>query len=120
MAHGDYTHVEIPADDVERAQRFYRELLGLEFSTDENFPDYYMFQATDDENRGGAIGRRGETAGVVLRVYFDVDSLDAALGRIEELGGEVVVPRTEVPGMGAYAAVHDSEGNEIALFENTG
>ena len=31
-----------------------------------------------------------------------------------------VTPPSEVPGMGRWAAVRDSEGNEIGLFQATG
>ena len=48
-----------------------------------------------------------------------VDSIDGAVAKATELGGEVVTPRTEVPGMGWYGVVRDSEGGEIGLWEET-
>ena len=65
MAHGEMEHLEIPADDPERAQRFYGGVLGWQFSSMEEFPDYYLFQA--GPGRGGAIGRRGQSAGETVR-----------------------------------------------------
>jgi predicted enzyme related to lactoylglutathione lyase len=51
--------------------------------------------------------------------YVTVDSIDGAVAKATELGGEVVTPRTEVPGMGWYGVVRDSEGGEIGLWEET-
>lgn len=36
-------------------------------------------------------------------LVIDVDAIDEALGKIEREGGSVVRPRTEIPGMGAFA-----------------
>ena len=46
-----------------------------------------------------------------------VDSLDVTVDKVRELGGSVVVEITDVPGQGRYAAVTDTEGNEIGLWE---
>lgn len=116
MAHGHITHIDIPADDLERAKRFYAGLFGWQIAGTPEFPDYEMFQS-GPQGVGGGIGLRGETAPQKPRVYVTVDSLDDALARVEGLGGSIVVEKTEVPGMGWYAAVHDSEGSEIGLWE---
>jgi len=52
-----------------------------------------------------------------LRAYVWVDSIDEALPRVTELGGSVVEAKREVPGMGWYAVIRDTETNEIALWE---
>ena len=47
-----------------------------------------------------------------------MDSVEASLAKATELGGTVVEGKAEVPGQGWYAVIHDSEGNEIALWES--
>ncbi len=119
MAHGDITHVEFPADDPERARNFYAEAFGWRFRAMEDFPDYYLFEtAAGREGLGGAVGRRGRSAGERVRNFVTVDSIDETLPRIEQLGGSVVEPRAEVPGQGWYAVVADTEGNELGLWED--
>ena len=113
---GDITHIEIPADDIERAKRFYGAVAGWEFGTMEGFPDYWLFRTS--ETAGGGLGTRGESVGTVIRAYINVASVDAAVAAAEANGGSVVTPPTDVPGQGRFAAVHDSEGNEIGLWEN--
>ena len=116
MAQGEYNHIEIPADDPERAQRFYSELLGWQFTTMEGFDNYWLYRSGPGE-LGGGLGIRGQTAGDVLRNYVTVDSLDDAVAKVERLGGRIETPKTELPGQGWYAAVKDSEGNELGLYE---
>lgn len=117
MAHGEIAHVELPSDELGRARTFYSELFGWEFQSMPDFPDYEMFRSGPGE-MGGAIGLRGTTAPDKPRIYVDVDSIDETLSMVEGLGGSVAVPKTEVPGMGWYAAITDSEGSEIGIWES--
>ena len=116
MAKGDITHVDIPADDIERATRFYRAVAGWDLAPVEGFPGYNMFRT--GQRSGGGIGQRGKTAPNVLRIYISVDSLEEAVATAEKEGGSVVQPPTQISGMGRYAAVLDTEGNEVGLYES--
>ena len=113
---GDITHIEFPADDLARAKRFYSAVAGWEFDTMEGFPDYWLFRTS--ETAGGGLGTRGESVGTEIRAYINVASLEAAVAAAEANGGSVVTPPTDVPGQGRFAAVNDSEGNEIGLWQN--
>jgi hypothetical protein len=115
MTRGTISHIEFPADDVERAKRFYGAIAGWEFGPMEGLPDYWLFRTNPDA--GGGLGKRGETVGNVVRVYIDVDDLDVAIAAAEANGGSVVTPPSPVPGQGRYAALLDPEGNEVGLFE---
>jgi predicted enzyme related to lactoylglutathione lyase len=115
MARGEITHVEIPADDVERAKRFYEAVAGWTFGESEGFPDYWLFRT--GEGSGGALGKRGESVGWVVRDYITVDRLEDAVTAAQQHGGTLVAAPQEVPGMGRWAVVLDSEGNEIGLWE---
>ena len=121
MQHGEFTHVEIPADDPERAKRFYGELFGWDFAPETpGFEGYHVFvTAAGEEGTGGAIGKRGQMAPEKLRTYVNVDSIDDTVAKVGDLGGSVTEQKAEVPGQGWYAVLTDSEGNEIALWERT-
>jgi hypothetical protein len=119
MQHGDFTHIEIPADDTDRAKRFYAGLFGWPFEDVPGFEGYFLFTTpVGQEGMGGAVGKRGESAPNQLRSYVNVDSIDATLPKVTELGGKVIEPKAEVPGQGWYAVFADSEGNELALWES--
>ena len=117
MAFGEITHVEIPSDEPERAHAFYAGLFGWQIQTPPDYPDYAVFQSGPGDV-GGAIGKRGVTAPNQVRIYVTVESLDTAVAKVTELGGSVAVEITDVPGQGRYAAVVDTEGNEIGLWES--
>ena len=117
MAHGQITHIEFPADDTDRAQRFYSELFGWQFQTVPGFEGYFMFNTGAADAIGGAVGARGKATAEKTRMYIETDSIDAVLARVPELGGSVVTARTEIPGQGWYAVITDSEGSEVGLYE---
>ena len=117
MTKGTITHVEFPADDVEAAKRFYGAVAGWEFGATEGFQDYWTFRS--EEGHGGAIGKRDVSAPHDVRVYVTVPKLEDAIAAAESNGGSVCQPATEIPGMGRYAAVHDPDGNEVGLWEDT-
>jgi predicted enzyme related to lactoylglutathione lyase len=118
-------HFEIPADDVARAKEFYSSIFGWQLQ-DMPEMDYTIVQTTAvDENHmptapgainGGLMRRSQDTPAPVLTI--DVESIDRALEQVEAAGGKVVRPRTEIPGMGAFAYFTDPEGNTLGLWEN--
>ena len=117
MARGEITHIEFPADDVERAKQFYAAVAGWEFSQPEGFSGYYMFR--NGEGTGGAVAKRGEMAPQQLRIYITVDSLEDACKVAEANGGTVVEQPTDIGGgMGRFAVVRDTEGSEVGLWQN--
>ena len=116
MAHGEINHVEFPADDPQRAMRFYEAVAGWEFSAMEGMPDYWVYRSA--EGYGGAVGRRGVSVGQVIRDYITVRSIEDALAAAERTGGTIKEPKSEVPGLGWFAVVIDPEGSEVGLFES--
>jgi uncharacterized protein len=122
---GKVVHFEIPADDVERAQAFYREAFGWRIDSMPDF-NYSMVgtTATDEAGRptepgainGGMLPRQDPITSPVVTI--DVDDIDAALARIEKLGGKTVLARQAVGEMGFSAYFTDSEGNLLGLWQN--
>ncbi len=111
---------EIPTVDLDRAQRFYEAALDLPLHR-ERFAgiDMAILRGGDAPNSSGALvameGIKPSTDGSV--VYIGVDDLAPVLARVAGLGGEVLVPRTALPGdMGYFATFRDSEGSRVGLF----
>lgn len=118
MAKGEITHIEFPADDPERAKRFYGAVAGWEFGEMDGFPSYFMFRTGPES--GGAVGKRGESTGSQVRVYITVDSLEEACAAAEANGGSVVEQPSDIGGdMGWFAVIRDTEGSEIGLWQST-
>ncbi len=78
---------EIPADNVERAKKFYGDLFGWK------------------------IERQGITS------YVGVASIDQAASKVEKLGGKICMSKTAVPEMGYFVICQDTENNTFALWE---
>jgi len=119
-------HFEIPADDPERAVRFYRELFGWKidhWSPPGGGMDYWMVRTATNGESGGPAGP-GINGGILKRMhpqhlpmnYVSVDSLDEYARKAEALGGQVVVPKTEVPTVGWFTIIKDTEGNVVGLW----
>jgi predicted enzyme related to lactoylglutathione lyase len=49
--------------------------------------------------------------------YVGVDDLEASTEKAKALGAEVVLPPTEVPGMGSFAWLKDLEGTIFGLWK---
>ena len=51
-------------------------------------------------------------------ITVDVDDIDAALAKMEDLGGTTVRPRQEVGDMGFAAYFTDPEGNLMGMWQH--
>ena len=122
---GKVVHFEIPTDDEARAREFYSSIFGWQLQPMDEM-QYTLVRTTpvDEETQlptepgainGGLMKRSAETPAPVITV--DVDSIDDSLKQIESSGGSTVTPRTEIPGMGAFAYFKDTEGNVVGLWE---
>ena len=114
--HGEFNHIELPANDVERAKTFYGAVFGWQFRATDEMPNYYLYEAGPG-GLGGGIGKRGENAPDAVRNYIAVDSVDDSLAMALANGGTLVTPKTDI-GVGWYAAVKDTEGNELGLYKS--
>lgn len=112
------THFEIPADETDRARAFYEQLFDWQFSTLPGLEDYWVFDTGDPEQdaSGGLMQRQAPGEGIVH--YIHVESVAESLAKALELGGQMVIPRSPVPGMGWFAHLMDTEGNIFALWES--
>jgi predicted enzyme related to lactoylglutathione lyase len=52
-----------------------------------------------------------------LNSYFEVKTIDGTLPKVIEAGGMVIVPKTEIPGVGWFAMFVDLDRIPIGIFE---
>jgi uncharacterized protein len=110
---GKLVHVEIKAQDVDRAQGFWSSVFGWEISPS-GMPgmDYRVFRTGEDQGGGLLAGEPGS-----LVVYFDTDDIDATIGQIRSGGGEPG-DKQQIPGVGWFASCKDTEGNAFNVFQS--
>ena len=117
-------HFEIPANDVEKLRAFYSGVFGWEIEKLPGPMEYYSI-VTVPVDKKGMPERPGVNGGILKKQmpehkpvnYFSVESVDAFLKKIVALGGQVVVPKTEILGVGWFALAVDPEGNQFGLLE---
>jgi len=118
-------HFEIPADDVQKMRDFYGKLFGWKIEKTLGPVDYWGIETVSVNKKGESI-RPGANGGMMKRQnpqhkpvnYIHVESVDEYSKRIETLGGKVIVPKTEVSGVGWWALALDPEGNQFAILES--
>lgn len=117
-------HFEIQAANVERAQAFYKALLGWPFKQWGDVP--YGLVATGEKDApgidGGLLPRQGGAPadGAAVNAFactVDVADLDAYARRAGELGGTIVVPKMPIPAVGWLAYAKDTEGNIFGMMQ---
>ncbi|MBM3496969.1 MAG: VOC family protein [Armatimonadetes bacterium] len=111
-------HFEIPADDPEKVAAFYTDVFGWTFTKWEGPMEYWMVTTGDASQPGidGGLMRR-EHPGQPVTNVVDVASVDECLAKIAASGGEVVVPKMPVPGVGWVAYFKDPDGNISGMME---
>jgi predicted enzyme related to lactoylglutathione lyase len=103
--------VEFPADDADRARRFWSGLLGTAF--DLRSEGHGEGWQTDGQSPAIGVHDRGRGPGDSFSLpYFEVSDLAAALEQVTALGGSVVHPGAQ------WAICKDSEGSPFGLALN--
>ncbi|PJI86605.1 VOC family protein [Luteimicrobium subarcticum] len=117
MAHGDITHIDIPVTDLASATEFYSGLFGWQIAAPPGFEGYPMWRAPNQISGGGLAPRsEGFTQ---PRSYVEVDSIDDTLAKATELGGTVLMAKSEITDTSWWAVIADADGNAIGLYEGT-
>jgi predicted enzyme related to lactoylglutathione lyase len=118
-------YFEIPADNIGRAKHFYRSLLGWKIEPNTTldpasaaalqYHDINTGPAQDGTlNRGGMYQRQGTET---IKNFVLVEDVDAVLANVEKLGGRIVMPKTDIQGVGPVAIIRDTEGNGIGIWK---
>jgi hypothetical protein len=117
-------HFELPADNLERAQAFYKNTFGWVVQPMPEF-EYTMLGTAPSNEQGtptqpgminGGMGKRGGPLSAPV-VTILVGSIDAALQNVVKNGGQVKQARQPIGEMGFTAYFSDPEGNVVGLFE---
>lgn len=117
-------HFEIHAEQPERAIKFYRDLLGWDFTKWDGPQEYWLITTGPDAEpgiNGGLIQRRGPIDGQAVLAYVctvEMPALDDYLKKAQAGGGTVVVPKMPIPGVGWLAYCKDTEGNIFGMMQS--
>jgi len=117
-------HFEIPADNVEKLRKFYSGVFGWKIEKMLGPTEYWSIETVPVDKKGMAV-RPGVNGGMMKKQnpahkpvnYIAVESVDEYAKKIETLGGKILVPKMEVPGMGWWTLALDPEGNQLGIFQ---
>ena len=119
-------HFEIPADDVERAKKFYSENFGWTLNQlGADMGNYVLVHTGPTDEQGmpqdrafinGGLMKRDPSANSPVLVIAVADA-DKAVEKVKKSGGKLVGEILDIPNVGRYARVQDSEGNVIGVIK---
>ena len=117
-------HFEIPVDDLERAQKFYKSVFGWKM---ESLPgmEYIMIGTTPVDDKGTPKEIGAINGGMIKRqrpvtsplITIGVEDIEDAMKNVKKMGGEIVRGKMQVGEFGYAAYFKDTEGNIIGLWQ---
>lgn len=112
-------HFDVPAENINRAKKFYEELFGWKIEPVPGPMEYYEITTKDENGKegvAGGMGKRGQPDQKIVN-YIGVKSIDKYIEKAKSLGGKIIMPKTTIPGFGYLTTFIDTEGNTIGLWE---
>ncbi len=109
-------HFEIPAENLDRAKKFYSELFSWKIKELPGRKGYLEIRAEGDGTISGSLMKRMRPQQTIIN-YIDVPSLDQCIAKVERLGGKILVNKKAVPGTGYFAVCLDTENNTFGIWE---
>jgi predicted enzyme related to lactoylglutathione lyase len=110
---------ELQTRESEGAKAFFESVLDWTIDAD---PSGYLLCKADGRTHAG-IMQIDESWGDVPNnwaVYFAVEELEAAVAKVKELGGNVLVPPTAAGEMGQFSVVQDPQGGAFTIMQFDG
>jgi predicted enzyme related to lactoylglutathione lyase len=111
-------HFEVPTMDLEASRKFYENVLGWKLTKWEGPIEYWLVSTGDPATPGidGALGGAANEFKATVNTV-DVDDLDAVIKKVEANGGQVIMPKDEIPGVGWLAYVKEPGGAVLGLMQ---
>lgn len=119
MTHGTFVWNELITPDPEKSSAFYAALIGgsLHHADMGAAGSYTLFQ-NDGKDVGGLMQTPPGAPGKAhWNAYIAIDDLDAALAKVAELGGQLLMPAKDIPDVGRIAVIADPLGAAVSLMQ---
>ena len=120
-------HFEMAYDDATRLARFYQAAFGWKMKNLGEQMGHYMLAGTGQTSSDGMLKKPGMINGGFFRrspdipdqpsVVIAVKDLRKAMANVSSAGGQVMGEPMDIPGIGAFVSIKDSEGNRVGMLE---
>jgi predicted enzyme related to lactoylglutathione lyase len=113
---------ELMSSNPETAKRFYSEVMGWSTLPIEGSDLPYTLWMHEGAPIAGLVGPRGSRPGWPSGevphwiIYVATEDVDQAARRAEALGGQILIPPADIPGVGRVAVLKDPEGAVFGVF----
>lgn len=116
----------MPYTDAARVKAFYEKAFGWGMQEmGAEMGEYVVAHTaeTDSENmvrtpgtiNGGFYKKNSDAANT--NIVISVDDIQTAMQSVKDAGGEVIDGPMDIPGIGSYANIRDTEGNRVAILQ---
>lgn len=120
-------HFEMPYENAARLSEFYSKAFGWGMNKlGAEMGEYVLAQTTETDAQGmvktpgningGFYPKKAEWP-TAPSVVISVDDLAAAIQKVKDAGGEVQGEPMDIPGIGRYVAILDTEGNRVGMLQ---
>ncbi len=106
-------HAEIRSQDPDATRQFFAQLFDWKVASEGGLPGYTFIDTGAEGSPAVAISPRQGSEDEVL-FFVAVEDVAAALSRAEELGGTIVQPEQQVPGV-SFGVLADAHGHRIGV-----
>ena len=117
----NFVWYELMSSNVVAAKAFYASVVGWS-TEDMPMPGMtYTLLRVGATQVGGMMALPKDASDAGMRPcwvgYVGVDDADGAAAKVQQLGGKIMVPPTDIPSIGRFAAVTDPQGAVFNLFK---
>ena len=113
-----FTHFELATKDLEKTAAFYRDVFDWQIQKWEGPVEYWLVTTGDASTpgiNGGLMLTSGDFRGTVNTI--EVDDIDAAIAKVLAHGGEIMLDKDTIPGVGYQAYFKDDSGIIVGLHQ---
>lgn len=119
-------HFEMAYEDRERMSDFYTKAFGWKAIHLPDMGDYVMVQTGETDEQGmvqkpgminGGFYKKPDGKTQAPSVVIAVENLEESLTKVTENGGVILDQPMDIPGIGRYFSLEDTEGNRVGVLQ---
>jgi predicted enzyme related to lactoylglutathione lyase len=120
-------HFEMPYDNGTRMAKFYKKVFGWQTQMlGEEMGSYILANTTETDKtgpkkrgriNGGFYPKKPDWPAQYPSIVIAVDNVKKAMKKVSAAGGKVLGEPMDIPGVGPYVSIIDTEGNRISMIQ---
>lgn len=123
-------HFEMPAKNKKRVRKFYESAFGWGMQQLGAEMGNYLLATTSPVDKKGMHKKKGAINGGFFdykneqgfqnpSVVISVDKLEESMKMVKKAGGKVLGKPMEIPGIGNFVSIKDTEGNRVGMLQSS-